>query len=118
MDYLKAFIIGGIICALVQILMEKTKLLPGRIMVLLVCGGAVLGALGVYEPFSQWAGAGASVPLLGFGNVLWKGVKEAIDEQGFLGIFLGSFKACAGGVSSALIFSYIASLLCEPKMKK
>lgn len=118
MDYIKAFIVGGIICALVQILMEKTKLLPGRIMVLLVCGGAVLGAIGVYEPFSQWAGAGANVPLLGFGNVLWKGVKEAIDKDGFLGIFMGGFTACAVGVSSALVFSYIASLLCDTKMKK
>lgn len=87
MDYLKAFMVGGIICALVQILMEKTKMMPGRIMVLLVCSGVVLGALGIYAPFSEWAGAGASVPLLGFGNVLWKGMKEAIDKDGFLGLF-------------------------------
>ena len=80
MDYIKAFIIGGIICALVQILMEKTKLLPGRIMVILVCTGVALGAVNVYEPFVKWAGAGASVPLTGFGNVLWKGVKEAVDQ--------------------------------------
>ena len=118
MDYVKAFVVGGIICALVQILMEKTKLLPGRIMVLLVCLGAVLGAIQVYEPFLNWAGAGASVPLLGFGNTLWTGVKEAVDENGFLGIFMGGFKACAVGLSAALIFSYIASLICEPKMKK
>lgn len=118
MDYVKAFVVGGLICAVVQILMEKTKLLPGRIMVLLVCTGAVLGALQIYEPFLNWAGAGASVPLLGFGNNLWKGVKEAVDENGFLGIFMGGFKACAVGLSAALIFSYIASLLCEPKMKK
>ena len=113
-----AFWVGGVICALVQLLMEKTKMLPGRIMVLLVCTGAVLGAFGIYEPFSEWAGAGANVPLLGFGNVLWKGMKEAIDTDGFLGIFRGGFTACAAGVSAALIFSYIASLLCEPKMKK
>lgn len=118
MDYVKAFLVGGAICALVQILMEKTKLLPGRIMVLLVCTGAVLGALQIYEPFLQWAGAGASVPLLGFGNVLWKGVKEAVDEFGFLGIFLGGFKACALGVSAALIFSYIASWMVDSQMKK
>ncbi len=118
MDYIKAFIVGGIICALAQILMEKTKMLPGRIMVLLVCTGAVLGAIGVYEPFSQWAGAGANVPLLGFGNVLWTGVKEAVDKDGFLGIFMGGFTACAVGVSSALVFSYIASLLFDTKMKK
>ncbi len=118
MDYLKAFIVGGIICALVQVLMEKTKMMPGRIMVLLVCLGAVLGAIGVYEPFSKWAGAGANVPLLGFGNVLWKGMKQAIDEEGAIGLFKGGFTACAVGVSSALIFSYIASLLTKPKMKR
>lgn len=117
MDYIKAFIIGGIICALVQMLMEKTKLLPGRIMVILVCTGVVLGAVNVYEPFVKWAGAGASVPLTGFGNVLWKGVKEAVDHEGFIGLFKGGFKACAVGVSSALIFSYIAALLTKPKLK-
>ena len=84
MDYVNAFWVGGLICALVQILMEKTKMLPGRIMVLLVCLGTLLGAIQVYEPFVEFAGAGASVPLLGFGNVLWKGVKEAVDQYGFL----------------------------------
>ena len=118
MDYLKAFMVGGIICALVQILMEKTKMMPGRIMVLLVCSGVVLGALGIYAPFSEWAGAGASVPLLGFGHVLWKGMKEAIDKDGFLGLFRGGFTACAAGVSAALIFSYIASWVFKSKMKK
>ena len=118
MDYVKAFIVGGLICALVQILMEKTKLLPGRIMVLLVCSGAVLGAIGVYEPFSKWAGAGASVPLLGFGNVLWKGIKEAVDKSGFLGIFEGGFTASAVGISAALVFSYLASWIFDSKMKK
>lgn len=118
MDYLKAFIVGGLICVIVQILMEKTKLLPGRIMVLLVCTGAILGAVGVYEPFAEFAGAGATVPLCGFGNVLWKGVKEAIDQNGFLGLFMGGFKASAVGISAALIFGYIGALLCDPKMKK
>lgn len=118
MDYLNAFWVGGVICALVQILMEKTKLMPGRIMVLLVCTGAVLGALGLYEPFQEFAGAGASVPLLGFGNVLMKGVKEAVDEQGFLGLFAGGFKAGAVGTSAALIFGYLASLIFNPRMKK
>ena len=118
MDYVKAFIIGGIICALVQILMEKTKMLPGRIMVLLVCSGAVLSFLGIYEPFQEFAGAGASVPLLGFGNVLMKGVKEAVDQEGILGLFMGGFKAGAVGCSGALIFGYIASLLSSPKMRK
>lgn len=117
MDYLKAFVVGGIICAIVQILMEKTKLMPGRIMVMLVCTGALLGAVGIYGPFSKWAGAGANVPLLGFGNVLWKGVKEAVDREGFIGLFKGGFKACAVGVSAALIFSYIAALITKPKLK-
>ena len=114
MDYINAFWVGGAICALVQILMEKTKMLPGRIMVMLVC----LGALGIYQPFIEFAGAGASVPLLGFGNTLFKGVKEAVDEYGFLGIFLGGLKASAAGISAALIFAYLASIIFQPKMKK
>ena len=118
MDYLNAFWVGGLIFALVQILLEKTKLMPGRVMVILVCTGAVLGALNVYQPFVEFAGAGASVPLLGFGNVLWKGVKEAVDEYGFIGIFMGGLKASAVGISAALVFSYLASLIFEPKMKK
>ena len=118
MDYFNAFWVGGLICALVQILMEKTKMMPGRIMVLLVCPGAVLGAIGWYQPFVEFAGAGASVPLLGFGNVLMKGVKEAVDQEGFMGLFLGGFKAGAVGCSAALIFGYLASLVFNPKMKK
>ena len=118
MDYINAFWVGGLICALAHILMEKTKMLPGRIMVLIVCLGAVLGAVGIYEPFMEYAGAGASVPLLGFGNVLWKGVKEAVDANGFLGLFLGGFKASAVGISAALIFGYLASWIFEPKMRK
>lgn len=118
MDYVKAFLIGGLICAAVQILLDRTKLMPGRVMVLLVCTGAALGFIGVYEPFSKFAGSGANVPLLGFGNVLWKGVKEAVDENGFLGIFMGGFKASAVGISAALVFGYLASLIFEPKMKK
>ena len=102
MDYVNAFWVGGAICALVQILLDKTKLLPGRVMVLLVCSGAVLGAVGIYEPFTKFAGAGATVPLLGFGNTLWKGMKTAIDESGFLGLFTGGFTACAAGVSAAI----------------
>lgn len=118
MDYINAFWVGGLICALVQILMEKTKLMPGRIMVLLVCAGTVLGALQLYEPLIEFAGAGASVPLLGFGNVLWKGVKEAVDQNGFIGIFMGGFKASSVGISGALIFGYLASIIFQPKMKK
>ena len=111
MDYINAFWVGGLICALVQILMEKTKMMPGRIMVLLVVTGAVLSALGWYEPFQDFAGAGASVPLLGFGNVLMKGVKEAVQEQGFLGLFAGGFRAGAVGTSAALIFGYLVTEL-------
>ena len=118
MDYINAFWVGGLICALVQILMEKTKMMPGRIMVLLVVTGAAISALGWYEPFQDYAGAGASVPLLGFGNVLMKGVKEAVQEQGFLGLFAGGFKAGAVGTSAALILGYLASLLSKPKMKE
>lgn len=118
MDYLKAFVVGGIICVLTQILMEKTRLMPGRIMVILVTTGTVLGAIGLYEPLVQFAGAGASVPLTGFGNVLWKGMKMAVDNSGFLGLFKGGFTACAVGVSAALVFGYIASWIFVPKMKK
>lgn len=118
MDYINAFWVGGVICALVQILMEKTKLMPGRIMVLLVCTGAVLGAIGVYQPLIDFAGAGASVPLLGFGNTLFKGVREAVDSDGFLGIFMGGFTASAVGICAALVFGYLASLIFEPKMRK
>lgn len=118
MDYVKAFLIGGIICAAVQILLDRTKLMPGRVMVILVCTGAVLGFLNIYEPFAKFAGAGATVPLSGFGNLLWKGVKKAVDQDGFLGLFMGGFTASAVGISAALIFGYLASLLFEPKMKK
>lgn len=117
MHYVWAFLVGGAICALGQILMDNTKLMPGRIMVILVCTGVVLGAIGVYEPFAKWAGAGATVPLLGFGNTLFKGMKEAIDSEGFIGLFKGGFTACAVGVSAALLFGYIASLFFKPKMK-
>lgn len=118
MVYLKAFLIGGLICALAQILMEKTKMLPGRIMVLLVCLGAVISFFGWYEPFVEFAGAGASVPLLGFGNTLMKGVKEAVDQDGFIGLFTGGFKAGAAGCSAALIFAYLISLVAKPKIRK
>jgi stage V sporulation protein AE len=117
MDYLLAFLVGGAICAVVQILLDTTKLLPGRVMVILVVLGAILGAIGVYEPFAKWAGAGASVPLTGFGNVLFKGVKEAVDKEGLIGIFKGGFTSSAVGISAALIFSYIASLFFSAKMK-
>ena len=118
MDYFHAFWVGGLICAVVQVLMDRTKLMPGRIMVLLVCIGAVLGFCNLYEPFQKFAGAGANVPLLGFGNTLWQGVKAAVDKRGCLGIFQGGFKAAAVGTSAALIFGYLASWIFEPRMKK
>lgn len=117
MEFLKAFLVGGTICMLVQILMDKTKLMPGRIMVMLVIIGAVLGFLGIYEPFARWAGAGATVPLCGFGNTLWKGISKAMEEDGLLGIFKGGFTASAVGISGALVFGYLGSLLFRPKMK-
>lgn len=118
MDYVKAFVIGGLICALVQILMDRTKLMPGRIMVLLVVSGTILGCIGIYEPFTKWAGAGASIPLLGFGNTLWKGVKEGIATDGFLGVFNGGFTSSAVGICGALVFGWIGSVIFRPKMKK
>ncbi|MCI9104744.1 MAG: SpoVA/SpoVAEb family sporulation membrane protein [Lachnospiraceae bacterium] len=117
MELIKAFIIGGGICALVQVLLNKTKLMPGRVMVLLVVTGAILGWMGIYEPFSQWAGAGASVPLLGFGNTLWKGVAKSLGEEGFLGIFKGGLTASSAGIAGAIIFGYLGSLAFKPKMK-
>ena len=117
-EYLIAFAVGGTICALSQLLMDKTKLMPGRIMVILVVTGVVLGAFGIYEPFKEWAGAGASVPLLGFGNTLWKGVKKAVDEEGLLGIFKGGLTASSAGICAAMVFGYLASLVSHPKLKK
>ena len=118
MDYFNAFWIGGLICALVQILLDRTKLMPGRVMVQLVCGAAILAARKVYQPFQELAGAGASVPLLGFGNLLWNGVKEAVDQEGIIGIFTGGLGASAAGITAALVFGYLAALVFEPKMKK
>ena len=117
MDYINAFWVGGLICALVQILLDRTKLMPGRVMVLLVCLGAVLSSIGWFRPMQEYAGAGVSVPLLGFGNVLFEGVRKAVDENGFMGLFIGGFTASAVGISAALIFSYLASLIFKPKMK-
>ncbi len=118
MEYWNAFWVGGLICVLVQILIENTKLMPGRIMVMLVVTGTFLGALGIFPYLKEYAGAGVTVPLLGFGNNLWEGVKKAVDEEGFLGLFKGGFTAASVGTSAALVFSYIASLICQPKMKK
>lgn len=118
MDYVISFLVGGAICAAVQLLMDKTKLMPGRIMVLLVVTGSILGAVGLYQPFTEWAKAGAMVPLVGFGNTLWKGVREGIDEEGLLGLFKGGFTAGSAGIAAALIFGYLASLISKPKLKQ
>ena len=118
MDYVNAFWVGGLICALAQILLDRTKMLPGRVMVLLVCLGAVISFFGLYEPFAKYAGAGATVPLLGYGNILMEGIKEAVDKEGFIGLFKGGFTNGAVGCSAALIFGYIASLLFKTKIKK
>lgn len=117
MDFVNAFWVGGLICVLVQILMEKTKLMPGRIMVLLVCSGTVISFFNLYQPLVDFAGAGASVPLLGFGHVLMKGVKKAVDEEGILGVFSGGFRAGAVGCAAALIFGYLAGVIFRPKTK-
>ena len=118
MDYIKAFLIGGMICALAQVLLDRTRLMPGRVMVLRVVSGCILGFAGVYEPFARWAGAGASVPLLGFGNTLWKGVKEGIEKEGLLGIFKGGLTASSAGICGALVFGYLSSLVFQPKLKE
>ena len=117
MDYINAFWVGGLICALTQILLDRTKLMPGRIMVLLVCSGSVLGAFKIYPVIQDFAGAGATVPLTGFGNTLAKGVREAVDKEGFLGIFTGGLKAAAGGITTAITAGLAASLLFRPKDK-
>ena len=117
MDYLKAFLVGGALCLVGQILIDKTKLSPARILVGYVVCGVLLGALGVYEPLVDFAGAGASVPLTGFGYTLAKGVKKAVTEDGFLGIFGGGLKATACGITAAIIAGLVVSLIFKPKDK-
>lgn len=117
MDFLKAFLVGGSLCLIGQILIDKTSLTPARILVSYVVAGVVLSAIGLYEPLAQFAGAGASVPLTGFGHTLAKGVKEAVNEKGFLGIFIGGLKATAGGITAAILGGLIASLLFKAKDK-
>ena len=117
MDYIKAFIIGGILCVIGQILIDKTKLTPARILVSYVVAGVILGAVGIYEPFAEFAGAGATVPLTGFGYTLSKGVKEAINESGILGAFTGGLKAAAGGITAAVFAGLLASLFFKAKDK-
>ena len=115
MDYLKAFVVGGLLCVLGQILIDKTKLTPARILVTYVVLGVILGGIGIYEPFAEFAGAGATVPLTGFGHTLAQGVKKAIDENGFLGILTGGLGSTAGGITAALILGTIAALLFRSK---
>ena len=117
MDYVKAFLVGGLLCLIGQILIDKTKLTPARILTGYVVAGVVLGAVGVYEPLVQFAGAGASVPLTGFGFALARGVKEAIAEKGFLGIFTGGLGACAGGIAAAIVVGLLVSLIFKPRDK-
>ena len=117
MEYLKAFVAGGFLCLIGQILIDKTKLTPARILVAYVVAGVVLGGLQLYPKFVDFAGAGATVPLTGFGNALAKGVREAVDKDGFLGIFTGGLKAAAGGITTAITAGLAASLLFRPKDK-
>ena len=117
MDYLKAFLIGGLLCMMGQILIDKTKLTPARILVSYVVIGVVLGAIGVYKPLVEFAGAGATVPLTGFGYNIAKGVKEAVQEDGFLGILTGGLKATAGGITAAIMAGFIAALVFKDKDK-
>ena len=118
MTMLNCFIVGGILCVIGQILIDKTKLTPARILVIYVTVGAVLGGLGIYQKLIDFAGCGATVPLTGFGANLAKGAIDAVKEQGFLGAFIGGVKACAGGIAAAVFFGYIASLIAKPKIKK
>jgi len=117
LDYLKAFLLGGVLCVIGQILIDKTKLTPARILVLYVVSGVVLGALGLYQPLVDWGGAGATIPLTGFGNTLAKGVKEAVAQDGLLGALTGGLKATAGGITAAVFFGVLAALFFKPKDK-
>lgn len=116
-EYLKVFAVGGAFCLIGQILIDKTKLTPARILTAYVVAGVLLGAVGLYKPLVEWAGAGATVPLTGFGYVLSEGVKKAVDEKGVLGIFTGGFSAAAGGISAAIFFGYVFGLLAKPSDK-
>jgi len=116
-DFIKAFLVGGALCAAGQVLIDKTRLTPARILSLYVVTGVVLGALGLYQPLADWAGAGAAIPLTGFGSTLAKGVREAVAEHGVLGAFLGGFTAAAAGITAAIVFGFVVALVCKPKEK-
>jgi stage V sporulation protein AE len=111
MEFVKAFVIGGAICAVGQILIDETQLTPARILTFYVVLGVILGGAGVYQPFSEWAGAGATVPLVGFGNALARGIREAVAKDGFLGVFTGGFTAAAGGLAAAVFFGFLVALI-------
>lgn len=117
MEYLKAFLCGGVLCIIGQVLIDKTKLTPARILVAYVTAGVFLSAVGLYQPLVDWAGAGATVPLTGFGHLLAKGVKKAVAEQGLLGALTGGVTAAAGGITAAIFFGFLVALLCKPKPK-
>lgn len=118
LQLLKCFVTGGILCLIGQILIDKTKLTPARILVIYVTAGVILGGLGIYQYLVDFAGAGATVPLTGFGYNLAKGTMQAVQENGLIGAFTGGLKASAGGIAAAIFFGYIASLISKPKMKK
>ena len=117
LPYLKAFLVGGLLCCIGQALIDRTALTPARILTSYVVAGVVLGALGLYQPLADWAGAGATVPLTGFGNAIAKGIKKAVLEKGLLGIFSGAFTAASAGLGAAVVFSLLLSLLTRPKDK-
>ena len=117
MEYLKAFLVGGLLCVIAQILIDRTKLTPARILVLYVVAGVFLGAVGLYAPIVEFAGAGATTPLTGFGYLIAKGTKKAVEEQGLLGAFTGGLTAAAGGIAAALVFGYLACLIAKGKPK-
>ena len=117
LDYVKAYCVGGILCLVGQILIDKTKLTPARILVGYVVGGVILGALGIYGPLADFAGAGATVPLTGFGHTLCRGVREAVNQSGFLGIFTGGLKATAGGITAAIFAGLLVSIIFKARDK-
>ena len=117
MEYIKAFLCGGLLCLIGQVLIDRTKLTPARILVTYVTAGVVLSALGLYQKLADWGGAGATVPLTGFGHLLAKGVKKAVAEQGVLGALTGGVTAAAGGITAAIFFGFLVALVCKPKPK-
>ena len=117
LPYCKAFAVGGLLCLIGQLLIDYTKLTPGRILTIYVVSGVALGALGLYGPFAEWAGAGATVPLTGFGNLIAKGVREAVRTKGLIGLFSGGFTAASAGLGAAVIFALLVSLVFKPKDK-